>query len=70
MKHGIRLKAYPKENLIKHRCVTNIYKYISTKIKIYNDTIHTEFKDKKILKDNKYCKYIPIEPKDGNCYSC
>ena len=41
-------------------------KYISTKIKIYNDTIHTEFKYKKVLKDNKRCKYIPLEPKDGD----
>ena len=41
-------------------------KYISINIKIYNDTIHTEFKYKKILKDNKHCKYIPIEPKDGD----
>ena len=41
----------------------NISSYISTKIKIYNDTINTEFKYKKILKDNMHCKYIPIEPK-------
>ena len=31
--------------------------------------IHTEFKYKKILKDNKHCKYIPIKPKDGDCYA-
>ena len=30
--------------------------------------MHTEFKYKKILKDNRPCKYIPIEPKDGDCY--
>ena len=24
---------------------------------------------KKVLKDNKHCKYIPIEPKDGDCYA-
>ena len=66
MKYGIRLKAYPKNNLIKKSLCYN--KYISTKMKIYNNTIHTEFKYKKILKDNKYCKYIPIEPKDGDCY--
>ena len=44
-------------------------KYISTKIKIYNDTIHTDFKYKKILEDNKHCKYIPIKPKDVDCYA-
>ena len=43
-------------------------KYISTKIKIYNDNIHTEFKYKKILEDNNHCKYILIEPKDRDCY--
>ena len=28
--------------------------------------LYTDFKYNKILKDNKHCKYIPIEPKDGN----
>ena len=23
----------------------------------------------KKLKDNKHCKYIPVEPKDGYCYT-
>ena len=40
-------------------------KYISAKVDVYNGT---EFKYK-ILKDNKHCKYIPIEPKDGNCHA-
>ena len=31
--------------------------------------MHTEFKYKKLLEDNKHCKYIPIEPKDGDCYA-
>ena len=30
--------------------------------------MHTAFKYKKVLKDNKHCKYIPIEPKDDDCY--
>ena len=29
----------------------------------------TEFKYRKILKDNKHCKYIPIVPKDNECYA-
>ena len=24
---------------------------------------------KKMLEDNKHCKYIPKEPKDGDCYT-
>ena len=40
-------------------------KYVSAKIKIYNDTIRTKFKYK-ILKDNKHCKYITMEPKDDD----
>ena len=31
--------------------------------------MHTKFKYKKILEDNKHCKYIAIEPKDGDCYA-
>ena len=53
MKYGIRLKAYKKSLLYCN-------KYISSKIKIYNDTILTEFKYKKILEDNKHCQYIAI----------
>ena len=29
--------------------------------------MHTEFKCKKVLEDNKHCKYIPIEPRGGDC---
>ena len=29
--------------------------------------MHTKFIYKKVLEDNKHCKYIPIEPKDGDC---
>ena len=31
--------------------------------------MHTEFRYKKILKNNKYSKYIPIEPRDGDFYA-
>ena len=31
--------------------------------------MHTEFKYKKVLEDNKHCKYTPIEPKDGDYYA-
>ena len=58
MKYGISLS---KKEFNKKPVHNN--KYISFKIKIYNDVMHTEFKYKKILKDNKHCKYIPIAPK-------
>ena len=38
-------------------------KYINAKIKIYNDIMYTKFKYKKILNDNKHCKYIRIAQK-------
>ena len=60
-----KIKSLPKREFDKKPLYNN--KSINTKIKIYNDTIHTEFKYKKILKDHKHCKYIPIEPKDGDC---
>ena len=31
--------------------------------------MHTEFKYKKILEENKHRKYILIEPNDGDCYA-
>ena len=31
--------------------------------------VYTESIFKKILKDNKHCKYVPIEPKNGDCYA-
>ena len=31
--------------------------------------MHTEFKYKKILEDNKHCKYIPIAPKEDKRYA-
>ena len=52
MIYGIRLRAYPKKPFYKN-------KYISAKVDVYNGT---EFKYE-ILKDNKYCKYKPTEPK-------
>ena len=55
MIYGIRLRAYPKKLFYKN-------KYISAKVDVYNGT---EFKYE-ILKDNKYCKYIPREPKNGS----
>ena len=39
-------------------------RYISAKIDIYNATVF----EQKILKDNKHCKYISIEPKKDNRY--
>ena len=62
-----KIKSLSKRKFDKKPLYNN--KYISTKIKIYNDTINTEFKYKKILKDNKHCKYITIEPEDGDCYA-
>ena len=50
-----KIKSLSKREFDKKPLYNN--KYINTKIKIYNDTI---------LKDNKHCKYIPIEPKDGD----
>ena len=29
--------------------------------------MHTEFKYKNILEDNKHCKYIPIQPNNCDC---
>ena len=31
--------------------------------------MYTEFKYKKIFKNNKHCKYKRIEPKDGDFYT-
>ena len=62
MKYGIRLKVYLKKNFIKKPLYNN--KYISAKIDVYNGT---EF-EYKALKDNKHCKYICIEPKNGSRY--
>ena len=31
--------------------------------------MNTEFKYKKVLEDNKHCKYVPIKPKDGDSYT-
>ena len=45
----------------------NNSKYINTKIKIYKSLVHTKFEYKKILKDNKHCKYIPIASKGNEC---
>ena len=35
-------------------------KYIKTKIKIYNDRVYTNFRHKKIPKDNKYCACLSV----------
>ena len=61
MRYGIRLKAYTKENLIKKPLYNNKY--------VRANMMHTEFKYKKVLEDNKHCKYIPIEPKGGDSYT-
>ena len=57
---GLSKKEFDKKPLYNN-------KYISTKV--CNNMMHTEFKYKKILEDNKHCKYIPIEPKDDGCYA-
>ena len=43
--------------------------YISAKIKICNNIYIQSLDIKKILEDNKQRKYIPKEPKDGDCYA-
>ena len=43
-------------------------KYISAKVS-NNNIMHTEFKYKKVLEDNEHSKYIPIEPKSGDCHA-
>ena len=35
-------------------------KYIKTKIKIYNDRVYTNFRHKKIPKDNEYCACLSV----------
>ena len=35
-------------------------KCIKTKIKIYNDRVHTNFQYSKIPKDNQYCSYLSV----------
>ena len=55
--------------------IKNLYKREFDKKPLYNNKyvgvsmMHTEFKYKKVLEDNKHCKYIPIEPKVGDCYA-
>ena len=36
------------------------YKYIKTKIKIYNDKAYTDFQHNKIPKDNEYCACLCV----------
>ena len=35
-------------------------KYIKTKIKIFNDTVYTNFQHNKIPKDNEYCACLSV----------
>ena len=55
--------------------IKSLYKREFDKKLLYNNkyvganTMHTECKYKKVLKDNKYCKYILIKPKDGDSYT-
>ena len=58
-----KIKSLSKKEFDKKLLYSN--KYISAKVDVYNGT---EFKYK-ISKDNKHCKCIPIEPKDGNCHA-
>ena len=58
-----KIKILSKKDFDKKPLYRN--KYISTRV--YSNMMHTEFKYKKVLEDNKHCKYIPIEPKGGDC---
>ena len=55
--------------------IKSLYKREFDKKPLYNNKyiranmMHTEFKYKKVLEDNKHCKYIPIEPKGGDSYT-
>ena len=55
-KYGIKLKVYLKKS---YERVHND-KYIKTKIKIYNEKVHTNFQHNKIPKDRKYCACLSI----------
>ena len=62
MRYGIKLKTYSKKEFDKKPLHNN--RYIIPQVDIYNGT---EFKYK-VLKRNKHCKYISIEPKNGSRY--
>ena len=46
-----------------------LYKNKYNSSKVYNNMMHIEFTFKKVLEDNKHCKYISIEPKSGDCHA-
>ena len=60
-----KIKSLCKKEFDKKPLYNN--KYISTDV--YNNMMQTEFRFRKILEDNKHYKYIPIEPKDDDCYA-
>ena len=43
-------------------------KYIKTKMKIYNDKVHTDFQHSKIPKDNEYCVCLSVTLLDSIFY--
>ena len=61
-----KIKSLSKKKFDKKPLYNN--KYISTRV-YNNNMMHTEFKYKKILEYKKHCKYIPIEPKNGDFYA-
>ena len=60
-----KIKSLSKKEFDKKPLYNN--KYISARI--YNNIMHTEFKYKKVLEDNKHCKYIPIAPKSSDYHA-
>ena len=62
-----KIKSLSKKEFKKELLQNN--KYINAKIKIYKSVMDREFKCKKRLNDNRHCKYIPIAPKENECYA-
>ena len=50
---GLFKKEFDREPVNNDKC-------IKTKIKIYNDRVHTNFQYNKIPKDNQYCPYLSV----------
>ena len=58
-----KIKSLSKKEFDKKPLYNN--KYICNKV--YNNMMHTIYKYKEVLEDNKHYKYIPIKPKSGDC---
>ena len=54
-----KIKSVSKKELDEKSLYNNKY----VRARVYNNTMRTEFKYKKVLEDNEHCKYMPIEPK-------